>query len=215
MEFIRTPPKWVENLLPEGAKEWGWWVILAFLALVLVLLVFAFGSKLLALFSGGGGKKSGKQEKNLEERLADYPPLKPSAGDRQLRVEGVPVRLRLVVVAPAGKDTEEIDQEEVPRLLEKVLTGLGEIYKGDRPRLRVWPVQLSYEGFTKHFHRNTIIPEEEGEPSRWVAVAGRAKLGKRQIMLGLALQAAKPTTVGRRTIDAHEWDTVLRVRVRD
>jgi hypothetical protein len=76
-------------------------------------------------------------------------------------------------------------------------------------------MQLSYEGFAKHFHRNTITPEPEGELTRWVMVAGRAKLGKKQIMLGLALQAVKPTTVGRKTVDSHEWATVLRVRVRE
>ena len=123
--------------------------------------------------------------------------------------------MRLLVIAPAGKHEAEIDEDEVEGLLERILPGLGQIYKADRPRLRIWPLQLSYEGFTKHFQRNTIIPEGEGELSRWVVVGGRAKLGKRQIMLGLALQAVKPTTVGRKTIDAHEWNEVLRVRVRD
>jgi hypothetical protein len=65
-------------------------------------------------------------------------------------------------------------------------------------------------------HRNTIAPEAEGELSPWIVVAGRAKFGgKQQLMLGMALQAIKPTTVGRLTIDAHEWPTTLRVKVRD
>ena len=76
-------------------------------------------------------------------------------------------------------------------------------------------MQVSYEGFAKHFHRNTITPEEEDEPSPWVVVAGRCKLGKQQIMLGMAALAVKPTTVGRRTYDAHEWATAVKVRVRD
>ena len=40
-------------------------------------------------------------------------------------------------------------------------------------------------------------------------------VGKQQILLGLGLQAIKPTTVGRKTLKAHEWESVLRVRVRD
>ncbi len=158
-------------------------------------------------------KKEGAATKPRRE-LSEYPPLKPSTGDRQLRVEGVPVRMRLVVIAPAGKDGE-VDADDAEEMLERVLPGLGEIYRGDKPRVKVWPRQLSYEGFVKHFQRNMLTPEGEGEPSRWVLIGGRAKLGKQQIMLGLGLQAIKPTTVGRRTIDAHEWPTVLRVRVRD
>jgi hypothetical protein len=60
-----------------------------------------------------------------------------------------------------------------------------------------------------------LVPEAEGELSPWVIVAGRAKLGKQQVMVGLALQALKPTTVGRLTLEAHEWDSKLRVRVRE
>jgi len=43
-----------------------------------------------------GGRAKKAEPKNLVENLEDYPDLKPSSGDRQLRVEGVPVRLRLV-----------------------------------------------------------------------------------------------------------------------
>jgi hypothetical protein len=74
---------------------------------------------------------------------------------------------------------------------------------------------VSYQGFATHFHRNTITGAKDGEQTRWVMVAGRAKLGKFQIMLGMALQTIKPNTVGRRTVDAHEWASVLRVRVKD
>ncbi len=76
-------------------------------------------------------------------------------------------------------------------------------------------MQVSYEGFAKHFHRNTLVPQTEGGLSPWVVVAGRAKLGKNQVMVGLALQAIKPTTVGRLTLQAHEWESKLRVRVRE
>ncbi len=129
-------------------------------------------------------------------------------------VEGVPVRLRLVAIAPAGKESV-VDEDNLDKLLERILPGLGLIFKGDKPRVRIWPMQLSYDGFTKHFHRNTILPEGENQLTKWVVIAGRAKLDDCQVMLGLGLEAIKPTTVGRKTIDAHEWPVVLRVRVRD
>ena len=97
----------------------------------------------------------------------------------------------------------------------RILPGLGEIYAHDKPRVKVWPKQVSYQGFATHFHRNMETGAEEGVQTRWVMVAGRAKLGKFQIMMGLALQSIKPNTVGRRTVDSHEWATVLRVRVKD
>jgi hypothetical protein len=34
-------------------------------------------------------------------------------------------------------------------------------------------------------------------------------------MLGVALQSIKPNTLGRRTVDAHEWASILRVRVKE
>lgn len=210
------PPQWLLDMAPEGLKNFleggGWWAVLGFIALVILLFVWAFFSKVLGLFSRG--PRTERREK-LTEHLAEYPPLRSSSGDRRLLVESVPVRLRLLVVAPAGH-ADEIDEDNLDKMLDRILPGLGQIFKADKPRVRVWPVQLSYEGFTKHLHRNTISPEPDGEPSPWVVVAGRAKFGgKQQIMLGMALQAVKPTTVGRLTIDAHEWATTLRVKVRD
>ncbi|HWY85490.1 MAG TPA: hypothetical protein VNX28_02135 [Gemmataceae bacterium] len=214
MDFLQKAPDWLVKAVPEGgARDFvqgaGWYVVLGVGGLVILFILWC----LVRAFRSKGYKPSTNQP-HLEEALSEYPPLKPSTGDRQLRAEGVPVRMRLVVVAPAGKDGE-VSADDVEAMLERVLPGLGEIFRGDKPRIKVWPRQLSYEGFTKHFQRNMLTLEGEGEMSPWILLGGRAKLGTQQIMLGLALQAAKPTTVGRRTLEAHEWPTVLRVRVKD
>lgn len=213
MDFLTKPPKWLVDWMPEGARpsleDWGWYVILLVLGLALALVVFTVIGKLRPRKRGDVPERE-----NREEILAQYPEAKPSTGDRQLRIEGVPVRMRLVVVAPAGGQSE-IDTNTIEKLLDRVLPGLGEIYKQDKPRLRIWPQQLSYEGFAKHFHRNTRVPEGDGELSRWAIVAGRAKLSKFQVMLGFALQGIKPHSIGRKSIEAHQWDEVLRIRVRD
>jgi len=220
MEIFKKPPQWLVDALPESAadllKGWLWLVVLGFAALVVLLLIWAVGSKLWGMLFGPRVETAKKKraQADLEETFADYPPLPPSKGDRQLLIENVPVRLRLVVVAPAGTESD-IDPETIDKLLERVLPGLGSICQRDKPRVRIWPVQISYEGFARSFHRNTIVPEEEGEMSKWATIAGRAKLGKFQVMLGLGLQAIKPNTVGRVTIKAHEWPAVLRVKVRD
>jgi hypothetical protein len=204
-------PKALTDLLPENLRAYAIYIaggVVCIGALIVLLLFVA----ILRFLFGGRAKKG--EEKSLIENLQEYPDLKSSTGDRQLRVEGVPVRLRLVVVAPAGT-ASEVDLDELESILEKILPGLGEIYKHDKPRVKVWPKQVSYQGFATHFHRNMETGAEEGVQTRWVMVAGRVKLGKFQIMMGLALQSIKPNTVGRRTVDSHEWASVLRARVKD
>jgi hypothetical protein len=143
---ISKPPQWLLDASPEGLREilqsWGWWVLLGVVALLVLLILFAIGSKFLRLFGGGGGRRRKAEGSSLEEHLSQYPPLKPSTGDRRLLVENVPVRLRLLVVAPAGK-ADEIDEDNLDKTLEKILPGLGHIYNADKPRVRIWPVQLS------------------------------------------------------------------------
>ncbi|MBI2808563.1 MAG: hypothetical protein HYX68_26545 [Planctomycetes bacterium] len=205
-------PQMVTDLLPEGLRAYALYILGGALCLVglvgLLLLIVVF-----RLLFGGRAKKS-PYEKNLIEQLSEYPDLKTSSGDKQLRIEGVPVRVRLVVIAPAGT-ASDLDEDELGKILEQLLPGLGDVLKHDKPRVRVWPTQVSYQGFATHFHRNTVTGAAEGEQTRWAMIAGRIKVGKKQYMLGLALQSIKPNTVGRRTVDSHEWASVLRVRVRD
>ncbi len=203
-------PKMLTDLLPAGLRAYATYIlagsvcIVALIALLLLLAVVRF------LF---GGKKAAPKAADLNEDLTEYPELKKSSGDRQLRAEGTPVRLRLVVIAPAGASEVEVD--ELTEIFEKLVPGLGEIFEYDKPRVKVWPRQSSYKGFGSFFHARMETGGEEGELTRWVLIAGRVKIDKRQFMLGLALQSIKPNSVGRRTIDAHEWANLLRVRVRD
>ena len=206
--------QWIQDHLPAPIAALPGWVQVAIVLGILGVGAVVFLMMLVVVFRILFGRKKPPPPPKLEEDLASYPPLKSSAGDRRLMVEGVPVRLRLVVVAPAGKESE-VEDEKVESYLERMLPGLAEVFKADKPRVRIWPMQLSYNGFTTHFHRNMLVPEKEGELSPWVIVAGRAKLAKNQIMVGFALQALKPTTVGRLTLEAHEWDSKLRVRVRE
>ena len=205
---------WLQHHLPEPVAALPGWVQVAIVLGILLIGALVAIGVLAVVIRVLIGRKKTPPGPNLDEDLGTYPPLKSSGGDRRLTVEGVPVRLRLVVVAPAGKQSE-FDQEQLEETLEKILPGLGQICKYDKPRVRVWPMQLSYEGFAKHFQRHTLVPQTDDGLSPWIVVAGRAKPGKNQVMLGLALQAIKPTTVGRLTLQAHEWETKLRVRVRE
>ncbi len=205
-------PKMMVDLLPDDLKAYATYIVLAGVAFVaFFVLLFCLG--ILRLLFGGKANQA-SVEKNCAEDLAEYPDLKSTSGDRQLRAEGTPVRLRLVVMAPAGT-ASDVDIDEIPDILEKVVQGLGEICKHDKPRMKIWPTSPSYKGFGTQFHRNMLTGAEEGEQTRWVLVAGRVKVGKKQYMLGVAMQSIKLNTIGRRTIDAHEWASVLRVRVKE
>lgn len=156
-------------------------------------------------------RKKFDPDAGLEENLADYPPA-PRGGTHSLRFEGQPVRLRLVVLAPPGR-AMQITPEMAEGLLQAMLHGLGEVADLDKPRVRVWPGQISQDGFAPKFFENIDRPEPHGKPSRWILAAGPAKAGARTILVGLALQAAEPTTRGNVRIDVDDWDHRLRIHV--
>src|SRR5262249_42024741 len=147
----------------------------------------------------------------LRQKLADLPVPPGKPGPRRLTVEGIPVRIRLVVVAPIGKE-HPITEKDVPDLAEGVLRGLRYFIAEDRPRVCVWPPQLSKQGLAPPFHRETERGEPEGKPSRWILVAGPASSARKPILLGLALWADAPNSLGRLTLDAARWGEVLRIQ---
>ncbi len=214
MLALSKPPDWLTNNVPEGARDFlqggGWWAVLgAGGLLALLLLWLTVGRLVRGLFRR---EAPPPPKDDLREDLAAIPAPPAGTADRKLTIEGVPVRLRLVVVAPAGT-AYDLKPDAIPKLLDRVLPGLEAIVKRDQPRTRIWPKQLSTEGFANTFHRHTPVPEGENAPTRWILVSGRADVGGRQVFVGLGLQAISPTTVGRLRLDTHEWATTLRIRV--
>lgn len=145
----------------------------------------------------------------LQEDLDEYPLPNPT-GPRQLTVEGVPVRVRLVVVAPVGRD-HYLDDNSVELLLDQVVHGLADVLSYDRPRIRVWPQQLSSQGFALKFNRLTRRPEPDGQPSHWILIAGQTPPRPRPLLVGLAVWANEANYIGRLTLDPLHWGDRLRV----
>jgi hypothetical protein len=117
------------------------------------------------------------------------------------------------VVAAAGKGIG-LNPRNVLPLLDRVVPGLSEIAEDDRPRVRVWPAQHSYEGFALTFHRSTPLPEGQGNLSQWIPIAGRAIVGPQPLLIGLVLWSEEKTTLTRRTLEPHEWPLALRIKPR-
>ena len=166
---------------------------------------------LVKAFSGGKKKPHKDLEKGQREDLDDYPDAPPSNGGRRLVIDGVDVRLRLVVVAPVGTQKDAIDFDGVPELLDDLLRGLGAFCKSDRPRIRVWPAQLSVAGFAPTFFRLVSSPDDDGQKSHWIRVAGPIKIGGMPYLLGLALHADEASKLGAIALQPTEWVKHLQI----
>jgi hypothetical protein len=162
---------------------------------------------LAALIAARRGKKKGDPEATLGEDLSTIPP--PARGHRhyQLMVLNQPARVRLVVIAPVGKRTIG----KVDSVLEQIYRGLGEVALDDKPRVRIWPPQLSTTGFAPTFFRLIKRPDPDGKPSRWILLAGPARAGSTPVLLGLAVQTDSPTKSGLVTLSETQWAEILRV----
>jgi hypothetical protein len=223
------PPE-VRDFLDGG----GWWVVLAVLGLVVLLLLWAlvdrtlrkwfarrlptleesdreFHENLVDLWPASGGRQppvSQPLDQGADQHVADAPR---SPRECRLSLYHLPVRLRLVVMAAIGTEAG-VKEAEALQLLDRVVPGLGAMAAQEQARIRVWPSQVSQQGFTLAFHRRTQRPEPEGELSNWVLLAGRAQSGRQAILLGLALWTEEPTGIGRLTIDTYQWLDVLRIK---
>jgi hypothetical protein len=196
----------VQTYLPEGVPAWA--VVAGAALLILVVLLLLLRGLWRMLF--GRGKAADAWDRELDIDLDDCPLPNRPPGARQLTVYHQLARLRLVVLAPIGRDGD-VDATAVEKLLDKVVPGLGAAAQADRPRVRVWPAQVSQHGFAASFHRHTPKAAGRGEPSRWVLLAGRAQAGRQPVMVGLGLWADEPNTLDRVNLEPHQWLDVLRL----
>jgi hypothetical protein len=189
-----------EDVTDRIRDNWIW------AAVVVGLIIALF---VIARIAGSRKKKPPDLEKALREDLRGYPPPPATNAPRRLTVNGEPVRLRLVVVAPTGKLQEPITPDQVPELLDEVFRGLGGYVQSDKPRIKIWPPQLSVAGFAPTFHRLVQSPDPEGSPSQWVKLAGPARTRQHPILLGLALLADQPCKLGDLHVETTEWGELL------
>ncbi len=187
---MKTPwQRLMELLSPPGgdpSDAYLRWAVAGGVALVLLLIVLVLVRALWRTLFGGRREAKRDWDRELRLDLADCPLPTRGWGERFVTVYHLPAQLRLVVVAPAGTGVE-VDATAVEQLLDRIVPGLGAVAAHDRPRIRVWPAQLSSAGFGTVFHRCTLRPEPEGEPSRWVLLAGRAQVGRQPLLVVLGL----------------------------
>jgi hypothetical protein len=211
MDEIRERLAFLTEWIPDDIRAWApeeaWWLALLTVALLGLLIVgMVLKAVLSALFCRRRPVTSDWEPELREDLLALPLPPGPAAAC----VYHVPARLRLIVVAPAGKGMH-LDAAAIDRLLDRVVPGLGKLAHHDRPRIVLWPSPTSELGFAGSFHRATDTGGKRDLPSRWVLLAGRARGGGEAVFLGLALYTDEPTTLGRKNLEAAEWLEVLRL----
>jgi hypothetical protein len=210
--FADLPPEWRDpSLRPPWVKP----ALGAGLAVLVVLLLLLLVWRLF----GGRSRRPDQEtpetdESGLIEDLASFPPPPPRPeGSLHLSVRGVPVRVRLVVLAPLGRGAV-IQPDHAVDFLDQVVNGLSTLTRQDQARVRLWPAQLSGHGFHPMFLRLARRTEALHEPSPWVLVAGQARIGARHVLVGLALQARNPVILEGLNPEPDDWYTLLRVEQR-
>jgi hypothetical protein len=199
----RLPQAW-QDFLANG----GWPVALGVAGVILFLLVLGILDLIwIKLFRR---RPSRTFDSGPEEDLANLPPPLQPPAPRQFQIYHVPARLRLIIAAPAGAD-RALDEKKVKRELESLWPGAREVMSADKPRVRLWPAQLSPQGFAIAFHRHLRRPETDARVSNWVSVAGKVQFEGQTLMLGLVLWTSEKTTLGQLTLEAHQWRDILRL----
>ncbi len=205
MDHLQEYLKPVIDLLPEPLQDY--WLAIFFAAALVVLLPLAWYQRRLlrALLLP---RRPVQEQPQLDEDLANFVPPPGMLGPRRLFIEGVPGRLRLVVVAAPGKGAT-IPEAAIGEVLDQVRWGLAAIARQDQAAFRVWPGQLSAHGFPAVFHRQLHKAEPEGQPSHWVLLAGPTPPRPQSVLLGLAVWTEAATTIGLLSMDTGLWMKTL------
>jgi hypothetical protein len=211
MEQIEEYLKPVIDILPEDLREF-WLVIYGTAALIILLpLAWYQRHRLRALIPFP--RRPVVEPPKLDEDLTGLAPAPGPTGGRRLFIEGVPARLRMVVVAPLGKGAS-FEESAIPELLDQVRWGLAALARQDQAALRVWPAQFSAHGFPAVFFRHLHRAEPDGQPSHWVLLAGPTPPRPRSVLLGLALWTDAATAIGHLIMDPSQWMKTLQIETR-
>ena len=192
---------------PPGANiaDWAPWVVLAILLLVGLFVL----RKIL--------KQRKRQlpviEPELEIDVSALDCEGPPAEGHVLEFYYIPVRLAVLVLAPAGRGHELPPAEEIPAMIDMILPGLSRVVDKHRPLYRRWPAQLSWRGFAHKFFAHVRLPGNDGRGTPWSSVAGIVKTSQGAVMAGLVLRSEQATGFGHEMIGSEgEWLRVLQIK---
>ena len=180
-------------------------------AVLAVLLVLLVGIIVLLLRRRGAPRKP--MEPDLHIDLTSLPDHGPPPDGPQLELYGTPVRLAVLVLAPAGRNNPIPPADQLPERIDDLVPGLWAVVEAHEPLIRFWPFQLSTQGFAHSFFKHVPLPGDRGKGTPWSAVAGRFETESQQLLAGVVCVADRPNSLGQVTV-AHvgQWLDVLRIR---
>ncbi len=137
----------------------------------------------------------------------------PPPQDVQIAVYNIPMRLVLLVLAPAGREGKVPPDSELNEVIDGIAPNLTHAKNLHLPLVRRWPAQLSSQGFTQVFFSNVPLPGDAGKGTPWCSLAGRVETASGSVLVGLVLVAEKPNSLGQIVVQqAGQWLDILRVK---
>jgi hypothetical protein len=156
---------------------------------------------------------AGPPPQDLRINLAELPTPGPPAEGPRFEFYGTPVRLAVLVLAPAGRNNTVPTGPQLTEALENLLPGLAGVVTTHRPVFRTWPAQLSTQGFVTSFFAQVPLPGDRGKGTPWCSAAGRFETGQQQLLAGVVCIADKPNSLSQIAVQhAGQWMDVLRVK---
>ncbi|MEQ8791891.1 MAG: hypothetical protein RIC55_36880 [Pirellulaceae bacterium] len=180
-------------------------------AIVVVLLIG--GLTALVLRSKRRTLSAGEYDSELAIDLLALTADGPPDAWPQLEFYGVPVRLAILVLAPAGRLASIPPKEKLRETVESLMPGLAQVLDRHQPIFRRWPEQMSTQGFAQSFFNKMKLPGQAGKKTPWCSVAGKFDDGDQQLLAGIVCCADSPNALSTVVVEhVGQWRDVLRVR---
>jgi hypothetical protein len=196
--------------LPQQAREILTSSLLQYLLAGLVLLVAAL---ILWKILSRRKKPALREPAELRVDVSQLPSAGPPAEPPFLEYYHVPVRLAVLVLAPAGRDRVLPPPEDLAELVEAIVPGLSGVVAAHKPLVCRWGPQLSTQGFTHRFFADVKLPGDGGKGTPWSSAAGVFRFRGKITLAGLVIRAGSAVHFGQRRIEEEaKWLDVLRVK---
>ncbi len=185
----------------------AWWMGVAAAAVVIVVAL------LLVRWLRTSRKVRRQPESDLFVDVGQLDAAGPPQQGPRLEFYGTPVRLAVVVVAPAGRHGELPPAGVLPSLMDRLVPGLPNVVAVHRPMICRWPAQLSTQGFAQSFFNQVALPGDRGKGTPWCSIAGKLQVGDRLFLVGLVCCANQSNGLSQVVVQYEgQWLDILRIR---
>ena len=206
-------PEPVQQFLEDG----GWWGILGVCAFLALLWLRRIVRKL-----RGAGRPFKKKKKIKKRARAAAPTIEhidlqlvgegfTDEGPRRLAIQGMPARLRMVILSMGTKGGQSLSEDMADRILDWIKHGLAEVASYDYPGVRVWPMFPSADGFATALQAHVPISQAKGMKSNWLLIAGHVQMGRAIIHVGMLLYREEKSSLRFIRIKDERWLDVLTI----